>query len=73
MRKPSEMTQTEHLMAAIVTHGHDIEALKGLCARHAVRMELTLHAKCMGALATLIAERDIKRDQLARVTDRWFR
>ena len=67
------MTQTEHLMAAIVTHGHDIEALLSMAGKHLMRAEIEEHDKCIGAVHTLQAERAIKRDQLARMTDRWFR
>ena len=59
------MTQTEHLMAAIVTHGHDIEAL--LARPDPERIDLWL-----GAINTLRAEKEVKRGLLASLTERWF-
>jgi hypothetical protein len=59
------MTQTEHLMASITTHSHDIAAL--LARPDRVNMD----GWC-GAIATLCAEREIKRDLLARMCAPWF-
>jgi len=59
------MTQTEHLMAAIVTHGHDIAAL--LARPDRANMD-----RWCGAIQTLRAEREIKRGLLAKMTEAWF-
>jgi hypothetical protein len=60
------MTQTEHLMASITTHGHDIAAL--LARPDRAHMD----GWC-GAIQTLRAEREIKRDLLARMCEAWFK
>ena len=59
------MTQTEHLMASIVTASHDIA---GLLARPD-----SVHTEgWRGAIETLRAERAQKQDLLAKLCRGWF-
>jgi hypothetical protein len=60
------MTQTEHLMASIITHGHDIAALLARPDR------VDMDGWC-GAIQTLRAELSIKRGLLASMCEPWFR
>lgn len=66
------MTQTEHLMAGIVTHSHDIEALLSFAGKHLIRGQREDHDKAIGVVHTLMAERDIKRDTLSKLCKGWF-
>jgi len=63
------MTQTEHLMASIVTHSHDIAALQTLTDRQTSGFA---YSRLLGAIQTLKAERDIKRDTLSKLCKGWF-